>query len=49
MPHGIANIMWFSYRSTGSGLREDQEEPRRGVPRLGPAAGMPDRGGPFDA
>src|SRR3974390_247362 len=35
--------------SEESGVRKNQEEPRRRVPRLGPAAGMPDRGGPFDA
>jgi hypothetical protein len=31
-----------------SNLRENQEEPWRRVPRLGAAAGKPDRGGAFD-
>ena len=42
--------MWFHTEvSKESGLREDQEEPWRRVPRLGPTAGMQDRGRPFDA
>ena len=49
MPHGTANIMWFSYRRPEeSDLIENQEEPLRRVPRFGQAARMLDLGGAFN-